>query len=47
MEVLDCEHELGEPEQWMIAAELFPRNGQHVLSQPLVDPNMIGTQAFS
>ena len=38
MEELDCEHDLGEPEQWMVA-ELFPRNGQQILFQRLVDPN--------
>ena len=38
-EELHCEHILGEPEQWMVAAGIFPHNGQQILSQPLVDPN--------
>ena len=33
MEELYREHELGEPEQWMVAAGIFPRNGQQILSQ--------------
>ena len=38
IENVECEHDLGETDQWMVAGQNFPRVGQKILSQPLVDP---------